>query len=374
MTEPMIDTKQIAKEKNRLKQAKFYEANKQRVNEQRKLKRQALKELQPPKPQSIKPLEPIEPIQVEPIEIIIKKSQKKTIISLDDLANAIKNLKELNIIKTTGTMGLYINTAKQLQKLLNITDFNKDLKKFTLVMDKIDNSDYSINMKKNFYQFIVYIIDTIKLKYTPRVFGMYKDKFNAYKLKSLSYTEEKNKEEIISFSAYLQKVKEHFGVDSKMYNLISLYGIENTFRDNFQLEIVSLVKDAQKDTSKNYFVQNIKGHCFLIINDYKTQLYGQQKIKLNQEISNKMETYIEKNNLKVGDYLFGKSKLGPYISKQNKEIGIHGSIDLIRKMKYSEEKDKGLTEEQQVELAKKFQHSVSNAQINYGRQIKKEES
>lgn len=366
MTEPMID----AKEKNRLKQAKFYDLNKKRINEQRKLKRLALKALTE-KPPSL--LAPLEPIDLEPIELIIKKSQKKSIITLEDLANSIKNLKELNIIKTTGTMGLYISTAKQIQKLLNITDFNTAFKDFKTVIKTIDDSDYSINMKKNFYQFIVYIIDTIKLKYTPRVFSMYKDKFTAYKLKSLAYTEEKNNEEIISFSEYLKKVKEYFGQDSKMYNLILLYSIENTFRDNYQLEIISLVKDSQKDIKKNYFVKNIKGHCFLIINDYKTQLYGQQKIKLDKNISNQIESYIEKNDLKVGDYLFGNKKLGPYISKNNKEIEINGAIDLIRKMKYSEEHSKGLTEEQQVALAKKFQHSVSNAQINYGRQIKKEE-
>lgn len=362
MTEPMID----AKEKNRLKQAKFYEANKQRVNEKRKLKRQALKGIQPIEQPSIKPLEPI---QVEPIETIIKKSQKKVVIPLEDLANEIKNLKELGIIKSSGTMVLYMNTAKQLYKLLNMTDFNKDFKDFKSVIKTIDDSNYSINMKKNFYQFIVYIIDTIKLKYTKKVFTAYKDKFTAYKLKSLTYTEEKSKEEIISFTEYLKKVKEHFGENSKMYNLISLYGIENTFRDNFQLEIVSLVKDAQKDTSKNYFVKNIKGHCFLIINDYKTKNIGQQKVKLDKNISNQIETYIEKNNLKVGDYLFGKSKFGPYISKNNKEIDIHGSIDLIRKMKYSEVSEKKLTEEEQVALAKKFQHTP-NAQINYARQIK----
>ena len=357
MTEVMID----AKEKNRLKQAKFYELNKERINEKRRLKRQQKKEI-------VKPVE--EQSVVEPLDIVIKKSTKKSnVINLEDLINGLKNLKDLGIIKTTGTLGLYIANARQVSKLIECDDFNKCFKDTKLVIDKIDNSEYSINQIKSLYQFIVFIMDKLKLKYTPKIFGIYKDKFDAYKLKSKKYTEEKTTEEIIPFTEYLKKVKEHFGEDSKMYNLMSLYSIGNTFRDNFVLEIVSLVKDTEKDKTKNYFVKNIKGHCFLIINDYKTATYGQQKIKLSKKLSNQIEKYIEKNGLVIGNYLFGEKKLGDFIRKSNLEIGIHGGIDLIRKMKFSEENVKGLTEEEQVALAKKFQHST-NAQVNYQRMIK----
>lgn len=349
----MIDSK----EKNRLKQANFYSKNKDRINEKRRLKRQEKKAV----------VEPVVESVVEPLHVDIKQTKKSSVINLEELIKGLKNLKDVGIIKTTGTMGLYSANARQISKLIQCEDFNTCFKKTKEVIDKIDNSTYSINQIKSLYQFIVFIMDKLQLKYTPKVFTIYKDKFDAYKLKSKKYTEEKTTDEIISFSEYLKKIESHFGKDSKMYNLISLYGIDNTFRDNFQLEIVSFVKDT-KDKTKNYFVKNIKGHCFLIINNYKTATYGEQKIKLNKNLSNQIETYIEKEGLKVGDYLFGNKKLGTYISKNNLEIGIKGGIDLLRKMKYSEANINGLTEEQQVELAKKFQHTP-NAQINYARII-----
>ncbi len=357
----------IIKEQNRLRQLKFYEKNKERILEQKKLKRQQKK--QPVEEPIEQPVEkPVEQPVEQQLDIVIKKPKKKSLLDINKVLEMLQTLRDLGKIKTDGTLKAYISHTKQLFKLVNCDDFKKCLKDTKLIIEKIDTSTFSLNTQKSLYQIIIYLIDNLKLGYSKKVFEEYKHKFEVFKLKSVGYTKEKAKESVMTFDEYLEKVKTHFGDKSMMYVLMLLYGIDNTFRDDFQLQVVKFTRDAELDKSKNYLVLSIP-RMRLIMNVYKTVgIHGQQKIMLPNELSKTIKDYIKENKIQVGNYLFGEKKLSNWIRMNNLQIGIQGGIDLIRKMKFSDiKKVTGeLTAEQQIETAKNFQHSV-NAQINYTR-------
>ena len=88
------------------------------------------------------------------------------------------------------------------------------------------------------------------------------------------------------------------------YLFSNLYN-ELTVRDDFQLIIVSLIKDAT-DTDKNYIVVNKKGLITVIINKFKTsEKFGQIVVKLSVSLSKMIRGYIQREKLEVGNSLFG---------------------------------------------------------------------
>ena len=84
--------------------------------------------------------------------------------------------------------------------------------------------------------------------------------FDEYKYISNENTQKKQQEEtVMSFSDYIDKVKETFGVNSKMFLLANLYK-EIPIRDDFILKIVDTIKKAETDAEEdvNYIVINKK--------------------------------------------------------------------------------------------------------------------
>lgn len=336
-----------AKEKARLRQQKFYQANKEKVNEKRRENTRLLNELkQQQEPPSPPPLEPK----------AIKKPTKKTVIGYDEIITSLEQLKANNVIKSDGTLNKYKGDVKRLIQVTKCENINDCLKNPTEIIETIDASTFSINTKKSLYQTIVFLVDKLKLNYSKKIFDAYKKAFDVYKLKSLDEGKKEEKVHIISFKEYLERAKTHFGEDSKMYLIAKLY-YEVTMRDDFILKIVSRIKDAT-DENTNYIVTSTSQYT-LVMNNYKTfATYGILKIKLSKSLSSLIKKFISATELNIGDYLFGDKKLSNYITKHNKLIDVDDGINFYRHAKITEEyNEKDLSAEERVELAAKMTHS-----------------
>ena len=128
-----------------------------------------------------------------------------------------------------------------------------------------------------------------------------------------------------------------------------------TVRDDFVLKIVSTLKEAD-DVKENYIIIPRAGILTIIINNYKkSKKYGQIKVPLTKEMSTSIRTYIAGNN--ITEYLFGKSKLSQFVSKNNKKMGIDTGINAYRHMKVADELSKQLSAEDKVKLASSMKHT-----------------
>jgi len=360
----MAETLAKIKEQNRLRQQRFYQKNKDKINEQRRANTKIIKDFKEGKtPDIVIPQLPQPVPIVEPAKIVLPQ-----ILNLEEVIKLLDQLKANDVIKTDGSLKTYKDGIKRLMKLTNCINLITCLQNPQEIKEAIDNSTFALNTKKGLYQAVVFIIDNLKLPYPKEVFDEYKKLFGVNKLKSHAQTKEKTKEKVDKFSTYFEKVKEHFGENSKMGLLIGLYDAF-TGRDVFQLKITN-DKDEINNSKINYLLLTNKQFT-LIINNYKTsKKYGTYTVKLTKHLTKLIKHYIISNELKFGDYLFGDKPLSSFISKNNKAIGINGGIDLIRHMRITEEFQKAtdegrvLTEEERIDLANKLQHSPS-AQLLY---------
>ena len=86
------------------------------------------------------------------------------------------------------------------------------------------------------------------------------------------------------------------------------------------------------------------------LNEYKTKgQYGQIKNKLSRELSAQIKEYIRINGLSDGDVLFGKGKMGDFVSKLVTEAGVRpasqrGGINLLQRIYVSTKVRAGLSE------------------------------
>ena len=209
---------------------------------------------------------------------------------------------------------------------------------------------------------IFYTIPKISDKW-DRYFDVYDRHFQKFKGENITFIEVG-----VQNGGSLEMWSRYFGPESKMYILALLYR-EVTLRDDYQLLIVSLIKNTEADVSKNYIVVNKQSVLTLIINQYKTSnKFGQIVIKLSPLLSRKIRKFIIMEGLICDDnnYLFGDTNLTSYVSKSNAEIGIEGSISLYRKMRISDLLATNPSAEQRHQLAFDMKHS-SNIQKTYFR-------
>ena len=340
------------RELNRLRQQRFYQKNKDAVNAK---KRKNTKQLNECKANEVETPPPV----LQPASIVLPK-----VIDLEEINKLLEQLSTNDVIKTDASLKTYKDGIKRLMKLTNCINLITCLQQPQEIKNAIDTSTFSLNTKKGMYQAVVFIIDNLKLPYTKQLFDEYKKLFSINKLKSQAESKEKTKEKVMSFLEYFEKVKEHFGENSKMGLLIGLYEAF-TGRDIFQLKITNNKNEI--NNNKINFLLLTKKQFTLVINNYKTQKkYGTYVVKLNQPLTKLIKHYIIEHDLKFGDYLFGDKPLSSFISKNNKKIGINGSVDLIRHMVITQEFEKAktegkdLTEEQRVDLANRLQHSPTS--------------
>ena len=85
---------------------------------------------------------------------------------------------------------------------------------------------YSNNSKKGIYQTILKLVDTLGIKISKNAKDLYIEKFETCAVQSHLDTKEKiSKDEVLDFNEYLEKVKQHFGEDSKEFLIASLYNL-----------------------------------------------------------------------------------------------------------------------------------------------------
>jgi len=345
------------KEMNRARQQRFYLANKERINAQRRENTKLLKELKKGNIPNIKPVEEV----VEPPAPVVQPLPKQDIVlpkvlDSENVQNILLQLRANDVIKTDGTLQKYLGDVKRLLILTKCDNLNICLKKPKEIIKLIDESEFSLNTKKSLYQTIVYLIDKLNLSYSKTIFNQYKKMFDVYKLKSNDQAKDKIVEESITFSEYLEKVKDEFGEQSKMYLISKLYD-EVTVRDDFQLVIVNALKDAN-DNETNYIVIPKSGQLTIVLNHYKTSnKFGRIEVKISKQLTTMIKNYIKENDLKIGNYLFGDKKLTTFIQTNNSKIGVVGGTNLFRHMKVTEQFKPNMSPEERVELANKLLHS-----------------
>jgi len=347
------------KEQNKIRAKRHYDLNKEKVAERRKIARNKCKELlnmlgiedtNEPVSEIVEEIKEAIQEQIPLVPIKSKAPKKATIITLT------KEEEKINKFNN--------DQLKTLSVILNCSDWDKCFKISKNVIYKIESAFqikrpttlYSINSKKSFYQAILTTITNKKIKVSENALKAYNDKLTEYKLKSHLESEEKKKTKVnIDFNEYVKKVVDFYGKDSKQALIIALYEL-HVFRDDLVLQIIP---KQIKDISKNYLIVPEKktNNLSLILNTYKTdKKYGQEIIPIPQILSKDLRKFINTNDLKYNDYLFGKTKLTKYIRTFNEKLGLKISINNLRQMKASKVLNNNPTIEQRLILANEMKH------------------
>ena len=350
---------------NRIRQQRFHKNHKEEINKKRreiyangraKLKAQQQQE------EGEEGYEQEDDEYEEPLENEIYQTDftNAKSASYEDIVNALNTI-EVN----AGSREKYKQDIKRLLVLTKCENFIKCLKDYKKIINTINNSikrngePYSVNTKKGLYQMIVWIIDNLHIPISKSIKKHYNEQFEIYKISSNDETIEKqDTTEIPTFSDYLQKIKDAYGVESKIYVLSKLYE-EVTMRDDFMLIIKPTIKDADDDDS-NYIVVPKKENLTLIVNQYKTSnKYGQIKVKLSLPLSKIIRKYISNEKLNFDEYLFGNKPLSSFVSKMNKDIGITGTkgITLYRNMSVTDLLNTKPTAQQRQKLSAQMVHA-----------------
>jgi hypothetical protein len=362
----------------------YYERNKEKILEKRKLAREALnKEIQNIKEKQII-IQPIPETIPEIIDEPVVSLSSSSDYTRDDLINLIKQ--QDYPAKTEKT---YITDTKRIFKITGCDTIIPCLKKTKMIIDEITNgkyndTQYSINTIKQTFQMIVIIIDKFLINNTnfnknqlTKIKNKINIEFDRYKELSMIENEDKIYNGIVpSFKTYLQQVKSTFGVDSKHYLVALLYSIF-TMRDNFKaMKIIE--KETEDDNTNNFLLFN-KKQFKIIINDFKTKnkykkiIYSYNSKNADErELKKLLEKYISLNNIVYGEYVFGKTPLSQFVSLINKQLGYDTGINLYRHMRVTEEHGKTLSFEERNKLANQMGHTIFT-QKKYKRNIKVED-
>lgn len=392
------------KELNKARAKKYYEANKEKIAERRKAQRAECREalgkaprvvatkapeavaepvaepivprLRVKRPVSAKKAPEPEPLPLEapapaPLKVkrpmTVKQAQVKKSLTYDQ---AVAIINTPGTIVAEGTRTTYTGHLKAVQSILNCEDLYMCFMDAPRTIKLIDGAqttrkpirNYSLNSKKAFVQMILRLSDVLSIPLTPETKQEYTDAFDALKLDSKAQIdariEEGKKEAVMTFEKYLPTVAETFGKGSTEYLIASLYSVHG-FRDNLQLRIVR-VPDSKGDNQ--LIVPAKQGEPYkILLTKYKTgNKYGPKTITIPDDISKLVRAYTTKNKKQLGGNLFGTDKLGGFISKFNKEMGLPITINKYREMLVAPVID-GMSSIERVQLAKKMGHAPATS-------------
>jgi hypothetical protein len=363
---------------NREKQKRHYELHKEKEQARKRSEYAKKVKTPPPTPKGLSP--PSTPTAEAPKEIkkggltggTPRSGKSKLHSKTLTMRGLLADLMHTDIGE--GSKKLYENTAKQLLLVLYLNDdefLSPPLNDYKKALKAIDDSDYSLNSKKNIVQFILYMADHTLLYLTSKAKEEYKTKFAVYKEDSIAQNADKiEAEPIFPLHIALQKITNRYGGNSKIGLISRLYS-EFTPRDDFILKIVPNKKEA-KDKEINYIVAE-GDHYTIILNNYKTSdSNGAIIYPVSEELGKDLKEYMTENELGAGDYLFGDKKLSKFISEKLNKVGISGGINTFRHMVISKLlEDEETTTEDRVKKAKLMGHSPL-VQLRYLRKTKKE--
>lgn len=350
------------KEQDRLRQANFYEKNKDIVTERRRIAYQANKEKIS---EARKANYAVKKAEAEPVvKTVANNGRALNAVSDDNI-----NTKYIEYFKTADysehTKLRYIGDMKRVIQLVGTTPIVESIKSGNF-KKLLTESNYGESTKLGMAKTVLSGLTGLGIKLTKKVFRDYQIHVEVLtKAVTGELKEKQENDTVIRFDDYIPKVKTKFGENSKMHLIALLYN-ELTLRDDFQLEIV---EKAPKKSEHNYIVMSGK-RLRVIISKYKTEKqYGVISELLAQNLSTRIKNYVMVNALKVGDYLFGDAPLSNFILYSNKQIGVEGGVSMYRHMKVTEiTNEKSITPEELIRLSLKMKHSPL-VQLQYIRKL-----
>jgi len=296
----------------------------------------------------------------------------------DLVAGVLTQKKCIDLISASETYGestkkSYISDIKRLFKVTQCTDLKVCFKSPKTMLNKINNSNYAINSKKQTIQIVVVLIDkfgilkliNMSAKQTKVVRNIFKHHFDSLKEQSTVQNDERVRTEVVpKFSEYLSKIKKEYTEKSKQYLVALLYSIF-TIRDNFKN--MTIIEFDNQDDGKNNFIlfKNLRTPKFtFIINDYKTKKqYEKLKFEVTDaKLKKALLWWIGEKKLAYGNLLFGKTSLSTFVSNMHKQIGFENAlgINFFRHMRVTEHNTSGkkLTFDERKKLADSMGHSL----------------
>ena len=414
----MADAERINQIKllNKARSSRYYDAHKVDVSTRRKEQRKVVKELkdtqkalQAPNVPNVPNVELQQDFDVDvdmepvaPVAPVVKGKKAKNIVAVPEVVpEPVPQQYETVVVKgkkvkkpvvskvytsdmarsnldNIGIHGIDINGLNQLERLLDIEDYNKAFLDGSHVINVIDNSlqqnsdkPYAVNSKKALYQTVLTLITKLQLPVPPQEIRKLKDMFEVYKLRSLAEKQHKLETvKLLSFDEYLPKVKEHFGEDSKEYLVAKIYS-SSGFRDDLLINIQKTQEDADKDLGTNSVVipTDKKENCTIVMNIYKTdKKNGQGLIGMSKEISDLIRAYKKNNKIVYGRFMFGDKPLSRFVSNFNRKMGLKITINTFRSMLVSDRYEHAAKDtagevlpEVKVNIAKMMKHSVGTS-------------
>ena len=330
------EKREIALAKQRLRGKRYYEKNKEKISQKNKSKSKI-------------PLDVCNMCENQKKEEQEKKkkAQEKEILTESIILEKLNEYKKTLNVNTINTHKSHI---KSLFKITKCSSLNECLLDPNFIINLLNTSTYKnkneevlfkTNSKIGYMHSLLYVLDNFYPSMDLQIKKKYQD--YALLLKTMSENEleisKKNMDKsIISYSTYLNKIKDFFKSDSKEYLLAKLYD-EVTCRDNFQLKIVKTIEDT-KDLDVNYLIVNENSNAIIVLNKYKTSKNKTSPIvyTTSDDLNNLLKKYISKKNINFGQYLFSDKLNGKFISTMNQKIGLSKDrgINFLRHSKISE--------------------------------------
>lgn len=338
--------------------------------------------------QRVKETEPVEKINedlVDEAQPAPQQSQSKQVKKNNKLSaktNPIMN--EISKIINTfndkqDNKDFRIVQIKLIDKVVNAKTYNSFISiintKPKEVIDKLNNYEYRPGKKyKNsslliYINTILYFLDRHETGINPNKKEVYQDQSQILKNDSeedSQKTKKANEDKIPTFADYEEKVIETYGNQSKEYMITELYK-DTGARDDLILKVVQNKNEVNGE--HNFLVINKSPNAIVILNKYKTiKKYGKKEDQISVQVTNVLRDYLKNNKIGYGDYLFNNQSLSQIVSKMNKKMKFDGmgAINLFRKMLTTDvHKNKESTIQEKLALAKKLKHSLKTAKTSY---------
>ena len=223
----------------------------------------------------------------------IKKSKEidecKCIFNLDKILSLLDESKKITNVNTLSCHKKRLISFFSITKIENLetdlNDFNNISTLFENARYGKDDKLYKLNTKKNILESILFCLDNFDIKISSELRTKYQNFYGKIKLMSNDELNDKQNNDdhsIITWKEYESKIKNRFGIQSKEYLIISLYG-ECNARDDFNLFIIDDIELVKDDITKNYLVR--KDDLFTIcMQHYKTIPNEKKAYKFNEEI------------------------------------------------------------------------------------------
>ena len=370
------------RKKNAERQKRYYDKNTAKVLLDRKIKRAIKSGKTVVATQQEEQQEEQQPEPITPPSTPIKEKQttqgklKIAKVTFEVLTNVLKDK-----ITNASSLKTYMGSLNRLKNIIpdcpNVVECLNQHKKIITAMNnatKTNGEKYSTNSIKADYQFILYLIDHVKLSLKKVAVDTYRKEFDVYNTQSQLKQQEKKDEPVpITLPEFIAKVEKYYKPTDWFYIFVKLYTYFPV-RDDFALHYITN-KNMATDKTKNYIVipRSANGRVLVIMNTYKTSaLYGKFEGEVPDKILvNQIKAFVKdpKNNIKEGSLIFGNKmklsgKVANEIRKKEKLNISNVTISTLRKMvssTFQVEVNNLDSIRDAYDLAKKQQHSLKTA-------------